>query len=328
MNLDEELGSALNSAVRHGLRIILLGIAAGAVVFWMSYSQPRDWTATFALVPEMESDNGQGGLAAELGLSSSASQGPDFYQEFLSSKEAFHEIVRLKYARNAPATDSVFLSDLLGVESADSSVRYERTVQTMLTQSRATVSRRSGLINVSVSLPDPYIAKVVADSLVAAVKSLNDRVRKIKGRAEREFSEERLKVAKAELSAAEDSLRDWMERNRLAEAPNLQLEKQRRLRAVDQRQQVMTSVALAYETARAEEVRNTPRVSVIIPPRVPVNGDARGTIRKTIVAMMFTVGLFVLLYWAADRFGNGSIFRMFWRALRRLITAPDTPVRS
>jgi hypothetical protein len=325
MNLDDELGSALNSAVRHGLRIILLSVAAGAAMLAWSLKQPRNWTSTFAIVPEVEASDGQSLLANELGLSTSASQGPDFYAEYLRSKEAFYEIVRRKFPRNAAGTDSVFLADLLDVKPVDSILRFERTIEAMLRHSTATVSRRSALVNVTVSLPEPYVAKLVSDQLVDAVTSLNDRVRQVKGRAERLFSEGRLKIARTELTAAEDSLKDFLERNRQAETPNLQMEKMRRSRLVDAKQQVMTSVALSYETARAEEVRNTPRVSVIIPPRVPVTGDARGTIRKTFVvsALVFTV--FVVLYWFADRWGDGSILRMVWRAVRLLFTASAPP---
>ncbi|HYV98215.1 MAG TPA: hypothetical protein VE967_12215 [Gemmatimonadaceae bacterium] len=304
--------------------ILLMGGLVGAGVLFWSLKQQRLWTTTFALVPEVETSTGSSVLAQELGLSSSASQGPDFYAEFLRSDEAFYDLVRRKYARQG-GKDSVSLPDLLQIPPMDSAVRFKKTIRSMLIHSTALVSRRSGMVNVAVSLPDPMVSKQVADSLVAAITALNDRTRQNKGRSEREFAQKRLQIARNEYEAAFDTLRDFLEKNRGTlgggGSPTLNMERARRESFVAQKQALMNSVELAYETARTEEVRNTPRVSVIVRPRPAVTGDPRGTVGRTVVAFIVTVGAFIVLYWLADRFGDGSVFRMLGRGAGRLATS-------
>ena len=85
--------------------------------------------------------------------------------------------------------------------------------------------------------------------------------------AERRFSGERLAELTGELRDAEDTLKSFLIENRVfSNSPALQFEHDRLQRAVTMRQELVTSLAQAYERARIEEVRNTPVITLIDPP--------------------------------------------------------------
>ena len=206
---------------------------------------------------------------------------------------------------------------------------YAKTTRALIGLTSVSVSRRAGTVAAAVKLPDRFVSKEVADELVLAITQLNDRVRQTKGRAERVFNEGRLKLAQDELNEAEDSIRVFLERNRMVGgSPTLQVEQLRRERQVARKQQVMTTIELAYEAARSEEVRNTPRVSIIAPPRLPAIGDARGTVRKVVLAAGFTFALLLLLFWLADRRAGGSIIGLTRLGIRELFAGPESAPRA
>ena len=55
------------------------------------------------------------------------------------------------------------------------------------------------------------------------------------------------------------------------------------------RQELVTSLAEAHESARIEEVRNTPVITVIDPPRVPAVRDPKG--RLTVLVFGIIIGV-------------------------------------
>jgi uncharacterized protein involved in exopolysaccharide biosynthesis len=64
-------------------------------------------------------------------------------------------------------------------------------------------------------------------------------------------------------------------------------------------QQLFVSLSQNYESARLEEVRNTPVITVLERPEGFVERQARGTVRKTIIA--FVAGGFVVALIALAR---------------------------
>jgi uncharacterized protein involved in exopolysaccharide biosynthesis len=105
--------------------------------------------------------------------------------------------------------------------------------------------------------------------------------------AERRFMEGRLDEARAELRTAEDRLQNFLQRNRdFRNSPELTFQQDRLARDVQMRQQVYTSLAQAYEQARIEEVRDTPVITVVEQPDLPIRPDRRGAARSALVALI------------------------------------------
>jgi uncharacterized protein involved in exopolysaccharide biosynthesis len=158
----------------------------------------------------------------------------------------------------------------------------------------ASFDPKTNIVTVSVRSSDTATALVVAKRVIVLIDRFNQQVRQSRARAERRFAEGRAAELKTELSTAENSIRVFREKNReIRNSPELQLESDRLSRDVQLRQQVYVSVAQAFEQARLDEVRDTPVVSIIEEPRVPLRPDARGTLQWA--ALGTVLGLLLVL---------------------------------
>ncbi len=119
--------------------------------------------------------------------------------------------------------------------------------------------------------------------------------------AQRVFIEKRVADAQSELRQAEENLQSFLTLNREFRSPSLQLEFDRLNRVVTMRQQLYTSLAQAYETAKIEEVRDLPVITVIEPPELPIEPTAHGGTRRTLLGLLIGGLAGVLLAFARDR---------------------------
>ena len=107
--------------------------------------------------------------------------------------------------------------------------------------------------------------------------------------------------ARQELREAENRLLVFTQRNRdTRNSPLLRLEEDRLTRDVAMRQQVYTSVVQAYDRAKIEEVRDTPVLTVLQIPEVPVRPDPRGIVTKVILTLIVGTLLGAWLGMAGD----------------------------
>ena len=80
--------------------------------------------------------------------------------------------------------------------------------------------------------------------------------------------------ARTNLDEAEDSLRQFYERNRrIADSPRLQFEEGRLRRRIDLRQEIYLVLNRELEQARLDEVRDTPILNIIDPPVPPARHE-------------------------------------------------------
>lgn len=85
----------------------------------------------------------------------------------------------------------------------------------------------------------------------------------------------------------EDRLADFYKRNRNFGSPDLQAEEARLQRQVNVQQQLYLTLAQGFETAKIDEVRNTPVVTVLERPTGLVAPVARNTVRKVLLSLLF-----------------------------------------
>ena len=160
------------------------------------------------------------------------------------------------------------------------------------------VSRETGVVTFSVVTGWPAVSQQIASRIIFLINEFNLQTRQTKARAEREFVEVRLNEVQTRLRGSEDSLQNFLLRNRdFANAPELVFERDRLGRGVSLWQQVLTSVTQAYEQARIDEIRNTPLLTVVEPPSYPVFPERRRLIFKGFVALVLgaMIGLFITL---------------------------------
>ena len=252
-----------------------LPVLATAVTVLASFLVPPGYTATTTFVPEVRTQNrlptGVAGLAGQLGVSlgGDPSQSPRFYGEVLRSRELFERVLTSRFpdprARSGQA-DSVRLLEVLRVGGRDGADSLARGVEELTELVSVIPDNQTSIVRLSVTVSYAPLAAAVANRLVAYLNEFNTHKRQSQARERRRFTEERVAAADSELRRAEDAVKTFYERNRgWQQAPELVFEETRLRRQVTVSQEVFLTLKREYETARIEEVNDTPVITVIDP---------------------------------------------------------------
>jgi uncharacterized protein involved in exopolysaccharide biosynthesis len=159
--------------------------------------------------------------------------------------------------------------------------------------------------------------------MVGLLNDFNQRTRNLRARERRKFTEARSRDAEADFTTAEDSLRDFLSRNRQFEfTPQLLFERNRLERQVTLRQEVYQTLRREYEIARIEEVNDTPVLTVVDPAVPPAYPSSPRPVRMAFVAgvlgLLLGVSLaFLLQYLERSREQHPVVYDRVVRALRR-----------
>lgn len=288
-----------------------LGALAGLTVI----NAPRQYKANTSFVPQGSSDAGRSGLASlagQFGVSMSSgdqSSSPDFYVKLVKSRVLLLPIVHDTVMVAEMGNKRIPIMDLLGVATeGDARSREDDALDRIQSRVSAGVSKPTGVVEVSVTTKWPSASLAIAQEVLRGVNQYNERRRQSQAGGERKFAEDRLKVARDELHAAEDRLEEFMRSNvEIGRSPGLAMQRDRIQRDVSQKQTMVMTLTQAYEEARLREVRDTPVITVFEEPWVPTTAEPRGRIKRVALGMLFGTMIGALL----------SFVGMYGQRLRR-----------
>jgi uncharacterized protein involved in exopolysaccharide biosynthesis len=275
--------------------LVLLPVGLAILVGTAMLLRPREYTATTSFVPQEVTPpvSGLGQLATQFGLTARpTTSSPQFYAELLETNDLLREVATTTYRLSG---DHPFTGDMIAFLRIREKNRDEAIVETvrrLRSMFSIDTDRLTGLVRVEVSTRSRELSVQIARRLLELLSDYNLKRRQTQARAEREFVEQRLSEVRSDLTAAEQSLAQFLARNRrVLDSPQLSAEEQRLQRQVTLRQQVYLGLAQNYEAAKVEEVRNTPLLTVVERPDSFVVPKQRGTIKLAILAMLAGVFL-------------------------------------
>ena len=312
--------------------VIGVPLVAAVVVGAISLVVAPSFTATTAFVTEANTQarlpsslGGLAGLAGQLGVSfgGEPTQSPRFYGDVVKSRELLERVLLTRYPDSGtPAggsADSATLLHILRVRGQDRTDSLERAVKKLTKLVSVRVDNLTNIVRLSVEARHPELAAAVASRIVEYLNEFNAKKRQSQARERRKFIELRLTDADQQLHDAEDQLKGFYQRNRSwQQAPELVFEEGRLRRRVDIRQEVSLTLRREYETARIEEVNDTPVITVIDPPVPP--HERSSPKRLLLVLMALFLGGVIGVVWAFGaehleqmRRGNDSEYQEFRR---------------
>ena len=264
-------------------RMILWVALAGALVgFTWGLLQYRQYVSSTTFIPETSDDQSLSSLAAaasQFGFTlptKGSSWGPSVYVDLLQSDALLRHVATDTLAVAEMNGQRVALADLLDVTASTAPRRTAQMIRELHKHISVSEDRGISAATISVTTRWPSVSLAIVKQLLQSVNEFNLETRQSQARAERVFVEQQATDAKIALRAAEDTLRDFLERNRTyAGSPQLQLVKDRLDREVSMRQQVYTTLMQSLEQARIREVRDTPVFTVLEPPMLPVLPSSR-----------------------------------------------------
>ena len=262
---------------------ILLGVPACAAGLapLASLFFPPTYTVTTSFITETKTNVsavGLIGLASQFGLGvPAASLSPQFYGDLLQSYVVVHAVLQ----RNVPnprapiGTDSVPLLELLTPRTMGEGRRIEKGAERLRSVTTVAVNARTGMISLRVSMHSPFVAAAVARHYLDALNDFNLETRQSQARERRRFTQARLNEAQDSLTRAEDAVRGFLQRNRKYQnSPSLVFDFERLQRQVTNYQDLYSTLRREYETARLDEVNDTPVITVLDLPTPPSTRSA------------------------------------------------------
>ncbi len=311
---DDEISLVEVATLLLAQRRTILGVTTVFVLLSVVFAliKPTEYTSTGSFVPESSegAPSGALALAAQFGVSlggAGSERSPQFYADLITSNEILRQTVVSEYASTL-SEDGTGVIDLVAyyeLGEEDRGEAIEEAMEELEDDLSVSVGRETSIVSVSITTTDATLSRDIAAEILRLVNGFDLTSRQSQASAERAFSGERLDAATAELREAERVLRDFLMENRVfTNSPQLQFEFDRLQRDVAMRQEIVTSLAQAYEAARIDEVRNTPVLTRIETPRAPAMHDPKG--RVLIVLLGGILGMMVAIPTALIRHATGT----------------------
>jgi uncharacterized protein involved in exopolysaccharide biosynthesis len=284
------------------VRFAVLGLLIGGA---SGFLRARTWTASISFSGQSgEALNSRiAGLAAQFGVavpSSERVQSPEYFAELVRSGRVLGNVADRAVPVAGSDSTKVSLARLLDIDTTQGvATTSERTLRALDKLVRTSTGLRTGVVRVTVRMPDARAAVHVASALVAEANAVAVQMRQEQARIEREYAERQVRELERRLTLTEDSLIRFSRANReYINESALSLTRARLVRSVESQRAVLTSVTQSVEQARLTAVRDTPNLTVVDPPRLPVQPDGRGTVLRAMLGVltgMLAGALFLVL---------------------------------
>jgi len=289
-----------NTILRNRRLVLLVTLVVVMICVLRAVLAPRVYSSSASFIPAgRKAPSPVSGIAAQFGItvpSLDNQQSPDFYVALLHSRTVQEPVLDTTYSFNtSKGAYRGTLLDYYGDPAKPLARRRVAALRILDAQIKTATSLKTGAVLLTVRSQSPTLSADIARNLLAAVDRFNRARIQSQSNSERQFTEEQLANAAAELRAAEDRLEGFQESNRVLGAPRLALNRERLVREVDMRQQLYTSLAQAYAQARMDAVRDNPSVVVLESPEVPPDPEPRGLAKTGVLALMTGLFLGILL---------------------------------
>lgn len=237
-------------------------------------------------------------LASQVGLLAPGSAGvsPYLVAELASSDTVLDAVAGTAIPDSAFRRDrpTGALEAHYDIQDRDPEKRFRRTVERLRKQVSTNVSNRSGLVTVTLTDTDPGVAAWLARDVLDRVQHSIGVARASRARAERIFVEARAEAARDSVHAAETALASFLLTNRqTSQSPILQMQESQLRRRVELMLTLFSALQRDLERARADEIRDTPVLTVIAMPVPPIRKSTpiRSLIAVIAFALAFTLHL-------------------------------------
>lgn len=287
-------------------RRVIVGLAGTGLLLGVIFglTKPKLYVASATFLPQgAESPNsGLAAAASQFGIrvpTGGSTWGPAIYVQLLRSRTLLEPIAldTLVVAEDAGRRAAVM--ELLEIADGPAARRLDLAVRRLSAMVTAEEARPINAVNVGVSSRWPSVSLAISERLVRGVNQFNLQTRKSQAASERQFVEARATDAERALREAEDHLQAHLQQNRIIN-PSSQtaMERDRRQRDVVRRQQLYTTLLENLEDARIREVRDTPVITLLAEPRLPILPEARGTITKGVLGALAgaAIGFLIALF--------------------------------
>ncbi len=264
--------------------LVFAVLGAVLAVVW-----PKSWAATTSFVPEQAISGGSNGILGAIGSIGSLlgdnggalgklSEGPtgEFFADVLTSQELLVSTLRGEYAdASSPGTRKTLLNRMAPTGDTPEQ-QLGNATRELRRKSKIELTRRSGIVRLTVTLKDPVLSADVANRMLVLLNEFNLDRRQRTSAEQRRFAELRLVTAQKELDSITAIRQAFLEENRaLSNSPRLLVRYQDLDRLVQVKEGVLLGLTRTFEESRVTEVKDTPLIAVVDHAMVPDRPEQR-----------------------------------------------------
>lgn len=296
--------------VRRWRLVVGAPLASAVIAGGISLIVPPMYTGTVSFIPESgiipSIPANLAGLAGRFGLAlgGEANQSPAFYADLLTSPRIMDRVLLDQYRNPRAANgllDSVGLLVVLDAEGRDLLDSLHDGRKRLRDLMALHVDNQTGVVSLDIDSRHPDLAAEVANRFVTHLNWFNASSRQSQARERRRFLDARLTDVQQELRTAEEDLKAFYERNRTWEqSPQLRFEEQRLSRRLQLSQDLYLTLRRELESARIEEVNDTPVITVISPATSPRERSRPKRLVIVALTTLITVILSVVAAFGVD----------------------------
>jgi len=149
-------------------------------------------------------------------------------------------------------------------------------IENMRERVSVSLDEESGVINLTVEMPDPNASAQVAKTSISLIKDYITQYRTRKAQEDLQFAEEQLQTAQQRFEEAQNRLAEFRDGNVNLSSARAQTQQERLQSEYDLTFNVYNSLAQQVEQAKLKVQEQTPVVSVLQPVQVPVEDTTSG----------------------------------------------------
>jgi uncharacterized protein involved in exopolysaccharide biosynthesis len=249
-----------------------IGIVAGVVTvlaILISLLLPESFKSTAILLPDTDKSKlgslgGMSDLAALAGVSVGGEVSlVKLYPTIIKSESVLKNVIYSRYQTKA-YPDSVNLIQFWEIKEKNSEQDYEVALLNLRTGLDITMDLKTAVLTMSIETEEPQLSADILNNTIRAVEKFIRTKRNTNASEQRKWIEARLVEVKADLSKAENALKDFREKNRsISGSPQLLLDQERLMREMQINSTMYVELKKQYELAKIEEIRTTPIINVL-----------------------------------------------------------------
>lgn len=298
------------------LSTILITVLSVSLGVYIALSKKEEFVASGKILPEYQSKAGGlgqlSGLASLAGIDVSSAAGggsdairPELYPDVLKSTPFFLELLKIKIRTkdNKEMAFGQFYDTFVldnKIEEKNTKIKFptsnryiavsyqtEKNLKDLRERINAVIDKKSGLITVTVKLPDPVVATIITDYSMNFLTDYITNYRTEKAKRDLNFLAERLDAAKGKYYTNQAKKAQYGDQYQLSimklQAADLQRER------IESEYKISSTfyntLLQKYEEAKLKLQQETPVIKVLEPPVVP---NKRSEPKRAIIVLIAT----------------------------------------
>lgn len=279
---------ALLGAVWAKRKMIILVVTVSTLLsVGVSLILPESFLATTVILPDgdkskMSSLGGLSDLASLAGVNVGGEGSlVKLYPTILKSEAVLKNVIYKKY-QTKKFPQPVNLIEYWEVEAKTPELQHEIALKALHDMLDVAMETKTQVITMSLSMPEPQLAADILNGVTAELNNFLLNKKTTSAGNQRKFVEDRLVEVKQDLTEAENTLKEFREKNKQVLSPRLMLDQERLIRDVQINGVVYTELRKQFELVKIEEVKNIPVINAMDPARAPAKKDKP---KKAIIVM-------------------------------------------